>query len=145
SVTYFAPLDLFVMASWGTGQTADGTWFGGPSYLGFWVASNPWGSWTQVHEETNWLPGGDRAARASMPKIAPRWVAEDGRSFWLVWWDYQTPIASEDELREQYFAAVAEAEARATSPDELEAEMTELWSRFRPRYSFQTQRVELST
>jgi len=66
SVSHVAGLDTYVMASWGTGQTADGTWFGAPSYLGFWVGANPWGPWTQIHEETSWLPDGDSGARAYM-------------------------------------------------------------------------------
>jgi hypothetical protein len=65
-------------------------WFGTPSYLGFWVASQPWGPWTQIHEETEWTPAGDAGARAYQPQIVPRWIAEDGRSFWLVWTDFQS-------------------------------------------------------
>lgn len=43
SVVYNAPLRLYLMANWGMGCGFDGSWFGKPSYLGFWIASNPWG------------------------------------------------------------------------------------------------------
>ncbi|MBN1348270.1 hypothetical protein JXJ21_02575 [candidate division KSB1 bacterium] len=89
SVAYIAPLDLYLMANWGMGCGPTGDWFAKPSYLGFWSAKDPWGSWTQVHEETSWIPVGDRGARAYQPQIAPKWIAADGRSFWLVWTDFQ--------------------------------------------------------
>jgi len=89
SIVYNAPLGVYLMANWGMGCDADGMWFGKPSYLGFWVAPEPWGPWTQVHEEPAWTPGGDLAARCYQPQIAPRWIAADGRSFWLVWTDFQ--------------------------------------------------------
>jgi hypothetical protein len=89
SVVYFAPLRCYLMANWGMGCAADGMWFGKPSYLGFWTAPAPWGPWTQIHEEAAWMPAGDAGARAYQPQIAPRWIAPDGRSFWLVWTDFQ--------------------------------------------------------
>ncbi len=89
SVIYYAPCDLYLMANWGMGCTQDGKWFGKPSYLGFWTAPRPWGPWTQIHEETAWTPAIDSNARAYQPQIAPKWVAEDGKSFWLVWTDFQ--------------------------------------------------------
>ena len=89
SVAYNAPLGLYMMMNWGTGCGPDGMWFGKPSYLGFWIASEPEGPWTQIHEETEWTPAGDRNARAYQPQIAPKWIANDGKSFWLVWTDYQ--------------------------------------------------------
>ena len=88
-VVYYAPLDLFLMANWGMGCGPHGEWFGRPSYLGFWTAPRPWGPWTQVHEETAWQPANDPGARAYQPQIAPQWIAADGRSFWLVWTDFQ--------------------------------------------------------
>jgi hypothetical protein len=89
SVVYYEPLGVYLMADWGMGCDADGMWFGKPSYLGFWTAPQPWGPWTQIHEEKEWMPGGDRNARAYQPQIAPKWIAPDGRSFWLVWTDFQ--------------------------------------------------------
>jgi hypothetical protein len=89
SVVYNAPLGVYLMANWGMGCAPDGMWFGKPSYLGFWTASRPWGPWTQIHEETAWMPAGDPEARAYQPQIAPRWIAPDGKSFWLVWTDFQ--------------------------------------------------------
>jgi hypothetical protein len=89
SVVYNAPLRLYMMANWGMGTTPDGTWFGKPSYLGFWTARNPWGPWTQIHEEKEWMPVGERVARAYQPQICPKGIAPDGKSFWLVWTDFQ--------------------------------------------------------
>jgi hypothetical protein len=89
TVVYNKPLGLYMMASWGIGVGADGDWFGKPSYLGFYTAPNPWGPWTQVHEETAWTPGGDTAARTYQPVISPKWIADDGKSFWLVWTDFR--------------------------------------------------------
>lgn len=90
SVVYYAPTKQYLMANWGMGCTPDGSlWFGKPSYLGFWTAQHPWGPWTQVHEDTAWTPTGDQGERAYQAQIAPKWIAADGKSFWLVWTDYQ--------------------------------------------------------
>jgi len=90
SVVYYPPTGEYLMANWGMGCTPDGVrWFGKPSYLGFWTARSPWGPWRQVHEETAWIPAGDKNARAYQPQIAPKWIAKDGKSFWLVWTDFQ--------------------------------------------------------
>jgi hypothetical protein len=89
SIVYNAALGLYMMVNWGMGCTADGLWFGKPSYLGFWTAQDPWGPWTQVHEETRWTPAGDPKARAYQPQIVPKWIAPDGKSFWLAWTDFQ--------------------------------------------------------
>jgi hypothetical protein len=89
SVVYYAPLGVYLMANWGMGCTAEGKWFGKPSYLGFWTAPSPWGPWTQVHEEREWQPEGEAKARAYQPQIGPKWISGDGSSFWLVWTDFQ--------------------------------------------------------
>ena len=89
SVVYNAGLGLYMMTTWGMPFDEDGLWFAKPSYLGFWTAPQPWGPWTQVHEELAWTPGGDEAARAYQPQIVPKWIAEDGKTFWLVWTDFQ--------------------------------------------------------
>lgn len=89
SVVYSAAHGCYLMANWGMGCSPEGRWFGKPSYLGFWTAPRPWGPWTQIHEETAWTPAGEAAARAYQPQIAPGWIAPDGRSFWLVWTDFQ--------------------------------------------------------
>ena len=89
SVVYNAPLGVYLMTNWGMGCSPDGMWFGKPSYLGFWIAEQPWGPWTPVHEDTAWTPADDPDARAYQPQISPKWIAEDGESFWLVWTDFQ--------------------------------------------------------
>lgn len=88
SVVYNAPLGVYMMANWGMGCDS-GRWFGKPSYLGFWTAAHPWGPWEQVYEEDPWAPEGDTAARAYQPQIIPKWIAEDGKSFWMAYTDYQ--------------------------------------------------------
>jgi len=90
SVAYNAPLGLYMMANWGMGCAPDGMWFGKPSYLGFWAAPKPWGPWTQVHEEMAWTPAGDQGAQAYQPQICPKWIAPDGKSFWLAFTDFQS-------------------------------------------------------
>jgi hypothetical protein len=86
SVVYNAPLGVYMMANWGVGTDASGRWFTKPSYLGLYMADQPWGPWRQVHEETAWFPaGGDPGGQCYQPQIMPGWVAADGKSFWLAW------------------------------------------------------------
>ena len=92
SVVYYAPAGQYLMTSWGMGVSKSGKWFAKPSYLGFWTAPQPWGPWKQVYEEREWTPGGDKSARCYQPQIAPKWIAEDGKTFWLVWTDYQDDL-----------------------------------------------------
>lgn len=89
SVVYNAPLDVYMMSSWGMGVGNDGMWFERPSYLGFWVAKQPWGPWLQIHEETSWTPLGDSLARSYQPQMSPKWISGDGKSLWLVFTDIQ--------------------------------------------------------
>jgi len=91
SVVYNATLGIYMMANSGVGCPSDGDWFARsvPSYLGFWTSPSPWGPWTQIHEELAWIPGGDTAARCYSPQISPKWIAPDGKYFWLVWTDFQ--------------------------------------------------------
>jgi len=138
SVVYNEPLSLYLMASAGIGCAADGTEYGKPSYLGLWVSSTPWGPWRQIHEETAWMPGGDVAARAYGARIAPQWIARDGRSFWLVWADCQG-IASM--ARDQ---SVLDADLKkADGPQARSAIMIDFTRRYIPRYAFNAQRVDL--
>ena len=89
SVVYNQPLGVYMMANWGIGVDDDGNWFAAPSYLGFWTALHPWGPWTQIHEQTKWLIAGDTMGRNYQPQISPKWLAEDGKSFWLVFTDFR--------------------------------------------------------
>lgn len=138
SVVYHAPLGCYMMASAGIGVAADGTEFGGPSYFGLWVAPNPWGPWRQIHEDTAWCPAGDREARAYAPQIAPGWIADDGRSFWLVWSDLKgiRDFGRDEELLD---AALAKAEKAS----EKAAVETQFLRRYMPGFSFNAQRVDL--
>jgi hypothetical protein len=135
SVVYNAPLELYMMVNWGIGRAPDGAWFGRPSYLGFWVAPQPWGPWIQVHEETAWAPGGDPAARAFDVQIAPKWIAEDGKSFWLVWADNQS-------VKTAYAEHAAASQTAASSPD-LQWQAILQMHKSNPYYGFNTQRVDL--
>lgn len=136
SVAYNPPLGLYMMASWGTASSHTGKWFDKPSYLGFWVASNPWGPWRQIHEETAWMPEGDPGARAFAPQIAPKWIAEDGKSFWLVWSDFRQNEAECKRLREF-------SEPGSTTTDDEIMRRAMQFRRCLPMYSFHTQRVDL--
>jgi hypothetical protein len=125
SVVYNQPLGLYMMSNWGTGCGPDGRWFTKPSYLGMWCAREPWGPWTQFYEESAWTPEGDSGARAYQPQISPKWIAEDGRSFWLVWTDFQS--VSDD-------GPVTEAKTE---------EAIESMGTTMPYYGFNVQRVDL--
>lgn len=137
SVTYNSPLDLYLMASWGTGCTPNGEWFGKPSYLGFWISKTAWGPWTQIHEESVWMPQDDADARAFAPQVAPKWIALDGKSFWLVWSDFQFKCAeSEIEKLGQ------QAKTMDTSPETMVGYFQKVRT-LQPYYAFNTQRVDL--
>jgi len=140
SVVYNAPLNLYIMACSGIGCTSEvGDWFSKPSYLGFWIAPNPWGPWTQVHEEAEWTPAGERAARCYSPQIAPKWIAADGKSFWLVWSDHQG-FHELDKLWAEMEKRGADGKRRSDDP----AEMATLMRRTTPYYSFNVQRFDLT-
>ena len=126
------------MASAGIGAAPDGTEFGKPSYLGIWIAQAPWGPWRQIHEDSAWTPGGNPAARAYAPQIAPGWIAADGRSFWLSWADLDGIRAfGRDE------ALMAAAVAKATTPAARTAVEVDFIRRYMPGFSLNTQRIDL--
>lgn len=132
SVAYIAPLGVYLMANWGNGINAEGNGFVKPCYIGFWTALNPWGPWTQIHEAEAWTPGNDPGSRAYMPIIAPKWIAADGKSFWIVWSDLQRKASKEelDRFRK---------ESKQMSPrDRVQA-----MRRIMPYYGFNAQRVDV--
>jgi hypothetical protein len=131
SVVYIEPLGLYLMVNWGTGCTPEGEWFGKPSYLGLWIAEQPWGPWEQIHEETAWTPEGDAASRAYEPQIPPGWIAEDGKSFWLVWSDYK-------DISGELLPPLETWE----DPNERNRVLTGIAERM-PNYAFNVQRVDL--
>ncbi len=136
SLAYDEPLGLYLMTSWGTGLGPDGEWFGKPSYLGIWAADTPWGPWTQILEEEAWTPAGDPGARAYHPVIAPKWIAPDGKSFWLIWTDFQSfPLPDFDDWVEPVRTAIATGEW---------AEFAALQQRAQPYYTLNIQRVDLT-
>lgn len=138
SIVYNESLGLYLMASCGIGCAPDGTEFGKPSYLGFWVSSTPWGPWQQVHEETAWTPGGDREARAFTPRISPKWIAADGKSFWLVWSDIKGIRAfARDE------SELTAAIEKADSPAARSSVALDFLRRYMPGMTFNAQRVDL--
>lgn len=151
SVVYNAPLSVYMMANWGMGTGTDvdslsgikapDLWFAKPSYLGFWIAPNPWGPWTQIHEETAWLPGGDAAARAYEPQIAPKWIAEDGKSFWLVWTDFQV---TDKEAMKRYAEERKQIDPNRYSEANVTQRIT-MMRKYMPYYAFNAQRVDLLT
>jgi len=138
SVIYNEPLGLYLMASAGVGCTPDGREFGKASYLGFWVSETPWGPWRQIHEENAWKPGNDPAARAYAPQIAPKWLAPDGKSFWLIWADLRGILEfARDE-------SLVDAElGKADSQQKRGIVRAEFIRRYKPGYAFNAQRVDL--
>jgi hypothetical protein len=132
SVTYNAPLGLYLMASWGFPPNEEDRWFMGPSYLGIWSSPTPWGPWTQIHEDTAWRPGDDESARCYQPQIPAAWISEDGTSFWLIWTDFQAMLPGNDPARA--FGVITPGSA---------AEHIEQWRGLMPYYSMNLQRVDL--
>lgn len=128
---YNAPLGLYLMVGAAGHVDAYGTTTGQPSALGLWTARNAWGPWAQIHEESVWTPGGDRAAIASAPCIVPKWIARDGKSFWLVWTDWKGPSADP-----------ADPLNNPKSEQEFIRARFE-WGRAHPHFGFNTQRVDL--
>jgi uncharacterized protein DUF4185 len=118
----------------GRKQSTDQSW--SPSSLGIWVAPQPWGPWTQVHEESTWLPGGDHGARPFSPQIAPKWISKNGKSFWLVWSDLQYRgsggVGNEDDLY-----------GRSCVSEEIFVERRRRWREHHPYWAFNSQRVDL--
>lgn len=141
SVVYNAPLGVYLMANWATGVSQGGAWFDKPSYLGLWSAPVPWGPWTQFHEESAWTPGGDTNARVFAPQIAPKWIAPDGKSFWIVWSDYQE---HDPEVFNRFFTRkIKEKYHRMQLSEEEWAKVSRMMRMNRPFYAFNTQRVDL--
>ncbi len=138
SVVYNAPLGLYMMVNAGIGCAPDGTEFGRPSYLGCWVSATPWGPWRQVHEELAWTPGGDPASRAYVPRIVPKWVAADGKSFWLVWSDIKgiREFGRDEGLMQA-------ALAKAKTPADHNAIELDFLRRYMPGMTLNAQRVDL--
>lgn len=138
SVVFNEPLGLYMMASAGIGCAPDGTEFGKPSYLGFWVSTTPWGPWRQIHEDTAWMPGGDREARAYLPRISPKWISADGKSFGFVWSDIKG--IREFARDETLFTAALE---KAATAEERNMVSLDFLRRYMPGLTFNVQRVDL--
>lgn len=136
SIVYNRPLGFYMMVSWGMGSAPDGSWFAKPSYLGLWISQRPWGPWTQIHEETAWTPLSDLRSRAFAPQISPKWIAEDGKSFWIVWADFQSIATPADKDR------LTDIKEQISGQRGTVRYMQEL-ARTMPYYSFNTQRVDL--
>jgi len=139
SVVYNEPLGLYMMASAGIGCAPDGTEFGKPSYLGFWVSATPWGPWRQVHEETAWTPGGDPEARAYLPRISSKWISQNGTSFWFSWSDIKGIRALARD--EGQFTRALE---KAHTAEERSQVSLDTVRRYMPGLSFNLQRVDIS-
>ncbi|MFC4311600.1 hypothetical protein ACFPN2_21050 [Steroidobacter flavus] len=140
SVIFNAPLGIYIMANWGMGTSPDGNWFEKPSYLGFWISKNCWGPWTQIHEETSWMPAGDPHARAYSPQIAPKWISQDGRSFWLVWTDFQVTDPEARKRANDDYAGIPPDSYSAADVARGVNQMRE----YMPYYAFNAQRVDLT-
>ena len=134
SVTYNPGLDTYLMANWATGPAESGEWFGKESYLGLYQSDTPWGPWRQFHEDTAWAPGGDTLARCYQPQIVPNWISADGRSFWMIWTDFQHGDSAETDAERKRI--VSSGISDDDKIDQLAALM--------PYYSFNVQRVDLT-
>lgn len=138
-VVYLAARKCYLMVNSGVGVGENGAWFSKPSYLGFWTASTPWGPWTQIHEEHAWTPAGDPEACCYAPRIAPKWIAEDGNSFWLVWSDYQRRAGLMED-----FGRLCDRVSKKQSIDEDDrGRFRAAFRRALPQYRFNLQRVDI--
>lgn len=138
SIVYNEALDTYMMVSAGNGCADDGTEFGKPSYLGFWISKTPWGPWRQIHEDRAWTPGGDPLARAYSPQIGPGWISPDGKSFWLVW----TDLKGIRDIAKALNGSTADGPV-TKSPQEIALEANTTMHSFMPGYGFNAQLVEL--
>jgi hypothetical protein len=134
NVTYNPALGLYLMGNWATGPSPEGMWFGKPSYMSFLQSKTPWGPWETFYEDDHWTPGGDENARAYQPIIVPNWISDDGKSFWMIWTDFQ-------QIAEKGEAGKAANEA---NPDNSDDEYAENLRAGMPYYSFNIQKVELT-
>lgn len=139
SVAYNEALGLYMMVNSGIGIAPDGTEFGRPSYFGIWVSEQPWGPWRQVSEDTAWTPGGNPAALAYMPRILPKWISPDGKSFWMAWSDIKG-------IREfgRDEGLMTAALAKAKTPQEHTAIELDFLRRYMPGMTLNVQRVDLT-
>lgn len=135
SIVYNAALDLYMMTGSKGTMIAPKELYE-PSSLGIWMASNPWGPWDQVHEEAAWLPGGHPSACAANPVIAPKWISEDGKSFWLVFTDLVHSGDFRQELQSVWFHARSEKESNRLAME---------YCKGHPYYRFCVQRVDIVT
>jgi hypothetical protein len=137
SVVYNAPLGTYMMS--GYVLNAKGSWVAddyGASKLGFWTAPNAWGPWEQVYEENKWLPGGDPFAAAICPIIVPKWISNDGKSFWLCWSELQH---TREKLRRSFFK-----EALLAASEEEFAKLGLEYRETHEKARFNIQRVDLA-
>ena len=129
SFAYNKPLGLYMMAGGGGGSGP----MGKGSYIAFWVAPNPWGPWKQIP----WTPHGDEVwknpamptSRPGGAAIIPKWIAEDGKTFWIAWSE-ATPY----DINEPLMMSKTEAEFNKASVE---------WGEASPYYSFNAQRVDV--
>ncbi len=84
--------------------------------------------------EAAWTPRRDPAAWAYLPVIAPKWIAADGKSFWLVWSDLKHASPWRESLDVEIFNAATEEEYERLAAEYLQAH---------PCHGFNTQRIDL--
>jgi len=138
SVAYNAPLGVYMMVGFigGLVEFLNINEFELPkNVLGLWTARNPWGPWTQVAEIDPWFPGGDFNAHVLSLTIAPKWISEDGKSFWIVWCDVQHSSDWRPEIYKEWLYAKTDDEA---------TRLTVKYRATHPQVRFNTQRVDLN-
>ena len=134
SIVFNAPLGAFMMVGGCSDMDFDAPNKPARTYLAIWVALNPWGPWSQLHEDTAWKPAGDPGVRTVCPVILPKWISDDGKSFWWSWGDAQATfgIGSSADM-DMYHARSAEELKRIRF----------LYHQYHPYLAFNIQRVDL--
>lgn len=135
SVVYNKPLGVYMMAGSAATALDPVGFFFKPSSLGLWTSSAPWGPWRQIYENTAWTPNGVGGAMRTL--IAPKWIAADGKSFWLVWTEMQHAP--------DFHVSFLEKAFRSTSDAEKTVSFMKYYRDYLPNYRFNVQRIDLTT
>ncbi len=97
SVAYVKAIDCFVMLTF-SNRGEGRSYFAEPSRLEILASKYPWGPWTLAHGEDPWNLPGDNEALLYHPQVLPQTIADDGRSFWMVFSD------GRDEWADPYYS-----------------------------------------
>ena len=87
-VTYNPILKRYFLLT-ANGDSLNSNWIAGHQThnLGIYEAPNPWGPWHTVYYNDHFQTGMNVFA----PQMVPKWIAVDGKSFYLLYSSYRAP------------------------------------------------------